>query len=1670
MSYYPRLPGSGSPCVSNTCAGKSGPPGPQGSTGGLGPTGPTGYTGQAGEVGEDFYTGATGPTGFVGYRGYTGRTGPTGPTGYTGYTGVVGTTGATGPTGPTAQTGATGSTGAGFRGATGPTGQTAQTGTTGPRGSTGSTGYTGYRGPTGYTGYAGRFGVTGTTGPTGPTGYTGYTGATGVHGTIGSTGNKGHTGPVGIATRGYPGPTGYVSSEIGSTSIQGSSLTLTSGTTGSIDINTGISSVTYSNAWIGGWNTSPATNYMLGSEYLVAAGGVWHAILGYVADATCNVQFSVNVFTNPALPVIAPSVPSLTLTPSAGVMTATTPGSTGTPPIVYTYSLYNAANNFLVRTIRSNARTVSWTGADVVPGSNYYAKIYATNASFSSSIVTTTSVSATVTPPGPPTALSFTINTASANLSWTAPVTGTRPLNYVVSLSNGAGLISGSTYTIVPSGGSTNTYYQWSTSGYGLTVGNSYTASVVASNSAGASTAATASANATLAAGSAPSAPSISAFTISGSNATATWSASTGAATINYTASLWKDGTNISNVGPANILTASWTNLISPGSAYYVTVQAANSYGNATSTSATSNVVPSTPALATNAFSASIGTATLSWSPSTGVGTLTYYLALYKDGTLNVSANTTSSTYTWTLTTGDTAITAGSTYYATVYASNSVGASSPATSSSTSVIILPPTINSFDISLANFNISNVATVKWSAVSGATSYTAKLYRVVAGNDILRNTASGIAAGTTTYSWTGSSNSGGDVWDAGVYYVTLAAVSGTYTSATNRFPAGTGTVTAPTTTPAGYGLPTKPIISSFTYSSVTGNLILNWGASASYDGGSTGTITYIARLYNSNTNQVVSSNNTTALTYTWTSAVATGGNSYYATLNAVSSGGSYIQGPAGLSTTSNIYVPAAGIPVPTNLAISVFTETSYAGGSGLTTSWSYASTPGAGVTYALNLFSYDSNGNYLSLVDSKFVTTDTGYTWSSAALAQLGIYLDYTANGYGFSITVPPFDQPPLTIVTSSIAYPPAFDTAGSVSNVALALHNNGSVSGTWSPFPASQLYSLNFYDPTDFPNGAFQSLDTSKNGFSLSSFSVSPPANPIRYSIQARHIYTSGYVACNVSAYSPYVSFPAAPAAPTNLTISYDVNTANLAWTGSTRAATYDIALRSGSLSGTILASSNLYTGGGAADYPATSISFSGLTLTPSTLYYASVRACNALGAATSLLTGSNSTSSVSPPASVSLSFSAGGDATASWSATGTNASGYTVSLYNSSLTLVNSASVTTTSYTFNNGYILSTSNYKVGVKSVSSLFPEYSTSETLSSLVQAPSFGYTQSPPTNVAISFTAPQVITATWTPPSAVGQYVYKLYSSTDGGSTYSVISNTSVTANGSNSTTFTDLTYTTANYRWKFGIIASNAQQNNAVASEVLTSPLSPPPAPTAPTGYTLSYQSPNSLTATWSGDTAAFYAYTTSFYENNALTGGSLTNTTPSSALLLTTRNTTVQSAPLNTGISINPDGSHSYFAVIVYSGYTYATPWTVTTNLVQPIVPPPISETTMSSFVDIATPMYIGMNFTNGSTTNISNIIVNVYYSSDGTGSGSVVFTNTYSVPNAQSVKQISDFIPTADMSSAQGYVRAGVTTSNATYGTTSSEVLSAYYQVKVNGGYVPPSGGGGSGGGAPPRL
>ncbi|MFK4309708.1 hypothetical protein ABH957_004388 [Bacillus sp. RC242] len=128
----------GSGCLGGGTIGPTGPQGPAGARGATGPQGPQGIQGAQGPAGA---TGAQGAQGTQGTQGPAGATGAQGAQGTQGPAGATGAQGAQGTQGPAGATGAQGAQGT--QGPAGATGAQGAQGTQGPAGATGAQGATG---------------------------------------------------------------------------------------------------------------------------------------------------------------------------------------------------------------------------------------------------------------------------------------------------------------------------------------------------------------------------------------------------------------------------------------------------------------------------------------------------------------------------------------------------------------------------------------------------------------------------------------------------------------------------------------------------------------------------------------------------------------------------------------------------------------------------------------------------------------------------------------------------------------------------------------------------------------------------------------------------------------------------------------------------------------------------------------------------------------------------------------------------------------------------------------------------------------------------------------------------------------------------------------------------------------------------------------------------------------------------------------------------------------------------------------------------------------------------------------------------------------------------------------------------------------------------------------
>jgi len=322
----------------------NGTPGPQG------PQGPTGLTGSAG---------ATGPQGPIGLTGAIGETGAQGP---------IGLTGATGAQGPIGLTGAVGAIGA-----QGPIGLTGSVGATGPQGTiglTGAVGATGAQGPIGLTG------AVGATGAQGPIGLTGAVGATGAQGPIGLTGAVGPQGPIGLtALVKTTAELAGANCATGGTKIETGLDVNNNGVLDIAEVNA--SQTTYVCNGLGGalsnGNAQGQTLFWNGSSWVNLAPGITGQTLNFCYNApqwgpclplitTLDVSNITGYVASSGVTIIANGGYSIT---SAGICWSVNPNPT------------------ILDSINTNGNYSSTTAlnlSNLIPGTTYYVRAYATNA------------------------------------------------------------------------------------------------------------------------------------------------------------------------------------------------------------------------------------------------------------------------------------------------------------------------------------------------------------------------------------------------------------------------------------------------------------------------------------------------------------------------------------------------------------------------------------------------------------------------------------------------------------------------------------------------------------------------------------------------------------------------------------------------------------------------------------------------------------------------------------------------------------------------------------------------------------------------------------------------------------------------------------------------------------------------------------------------------------------------------------------------------------------------------------------------------------------------------------------------------------------------------------------------------------------------------------------
>jgi len=322
----------------------------------------------------------------------------------------------------------------------------------------------------------------------------------------------------------------------------------------------------------------------------------------------------------------------------------------------------------------------------------------------------------TASAPEVPTALTAAGGTGQVTLSWTS-VSNAISYNVYYAATSGVTTTSGTKITSVSA-----PYVQT-----GLTAGTTYFYIVTAVNSSGESAASTQASAATTSAPPVPTVPAAptSVTATGGTNQVAiSWGAVSSATSYNLyystTSGVTKsNGTKISNATSPAVQTG-----LAAGTAYYYIVTAVNSTGEgaasnqvAATTLATvpTPTVPATPTAVTAVGGAN--QATITWPAVSGAASYNVYWSTTSgvtktNGTITAGA---SSPYV------KTGLSAGTTYYFIVTASNSVGESAASTQVTATTNAAPPAVPAKPAGVTATGGANQVSLTWPAVSGANSY-------------------------------------------------------------------------------------------------------------------------------------------------------------------------------------------------------------------------------------------------------------------------------------------------------------------------------------------------------------------------------------------------------------------------------------------------------------------------------------------------------------------------------------------------------------------------------------------------------------------------------------------------------------------------------------------------------------------------------------------------------------------------------------------------------------------------------------------------------------------------------------------------------------------------------------------------------------------------------------
>jgi RHS repeat-associated protein len=583
-------------------------------------------------------------------------------------------------------------------------------------------------------------------------------------------------------------------------------------------------------------------------------------------------------------------------------------------------------NSQRIFAIAADLTSITVTG--LTNGVSYTVAITATNALGTSAPGTSNSV-VPAGVPFAPASVTASRGDSQVGVSWsTADGNGTAITGYAVKTSK---ISDGSVVSTINTAANAT-----SATVTGLSNGTAYTVSVAATNTVGTG-AATTSSQVTPAG--LPTAPSNVVAARGDGQSNVTWTAANanGSALSGQTVTVaGSDNSQRTFTIGAALTTLTVTGLTN-GVTYTIAITATNDVG--TGPAGTSNaVVPAgVPAAPTNVTSQyGDTTATISWTAAApnGDAVTGYQAQLFTSANALVSTATLGASATTETFTG---LTNGRDYYATVTASNSVGAGAAGQSPSVTPAGLPGAPGSVSVVRGDRSI----TASWTVPSGngrpITAY-AVAWTLTDGTPVGSASVSGT---TTSYTATGLSN-------GTTYLVSVAAQTAVGT--------GAQTTSAPSTPAAAPGA-----APSFNAQRNDHAIALTWVAGSANGDPITGqTLTWYLASNGSQVGTIALAASTTS----YTIAGLTNGTAYYATLTATNSVGT---GPA---ATSNTVTPA-GLPTPPG------NVTATRGDQSATVSWTSASGNGDAITgYSIAVYSAD--GSYQTTVSAAAAATSASVT--------------------------------------------------------------------------------------------------------------------------------------------------------------------------------------------------------------------------------------------------------------------------------------------------------------------------------------------------------------------------------------------------------------------------------------------------------------------------------------------------------------------------------------------------------------------------------------------------------------------------------------------------------------------------------------------------------------------